>query len=88
MSERPPTLRTLLTTEEVARRLSVSRSLVYELVVKGKLPHHRVGVGRGTIRISEDDVAEFLRCCRIETREETDKNRMRPSRVKLRHLRG
>ena len=78
----------LLTTEEVATHLSVSRSLVYELVVKGKLPHHRVGVGRGTIRISEDDVAEFLRSCRRETRDETDRSLKRPPRRKLRHLRG
>ena len=88
MRREKPNLPKLLTIEEVATHLSVSRSLVYELVVKGKLPHHRVGVGRGTIRISEDDVAEFLRCCRTETREEPDKKRMKPSPVKLRHLRG
>lgn len=49
-----------LTVQEVADRWCVSRSTVYALVASGMLPHVRVGVGRGTIRISEKDADEYL----------------------------
>ena len=78
----------LLTTEEVATLLGVSRSLVYHLVDKGKLPHHRVGLGRGTIRFTEKDVSEFLRSCRNETREERKSSVKRARRGELRHLKA
>ncbi len=78
----------MLRPRDVARALNVSRSLVYELVEKGRLPHHRVGVGRGAIRISENDVAEFLRSCRSDTREVNGKSVKRSPRRKLRHLKG
>ena len=51
----------MLTPTDVATALNISRSLVYVLVERGKLPHHRIGTGRGSIRVAEDDVAEFLR---------------------------
>ena len=56
----------LLTVAEVAERLSVSPSLVYELVQGGKLPHVRFGKPgrRGTIRVSEEDVAEMIASCK------------------------
>lgn len=57
---------TLLTVQEVADRLKCSRALVYALCDKGKLPHHRLGLGRGTIRVSERDLATFLNASRIE----------------------
>ena len=45
-----------LTVKQAARRLNVSPSLVYAMCAAGRLPHHRVGVGRGTIRIDEADL--------------------------------
>ncbi len=51
---------------EAAKRLEVSASIVYGLCAQGRLPHVRVGLGRGTIRISEDDVRSFLESCRPE----------------------
>ena len=54
----------LLTVKEVARRLRVSASLVYQLVDSGKLGCHRIGNGRGAIRIRPDDVDTYLRTCR------------------------
>ncbi len=54
----------LLTVKDVAERLNVSASCVYQLVESGRLPHHRIGLGRGAIRFSEDDIAGFLHECR------------------------
>jgi len=51
----------LLTVRECAQMLSVSPGCVYQLVSQKKLPHLRVGCGRGTIRIPEEVLEEFLR---------------------------
>ena len=56
----------LMTVKEVARRLRVSASLVYQLVDSGKLGCHRIGNGRGAIRIRPDDLANYLQVCRKE----------------------
>ncbi|MFW6114628.1 MAG: helix-turn-helix domain-containing protein [bacterium] len=74
----------LLSPREVAQALSVSRSLVYRLIDTGKMPYHRIGERRGAIRVSEDDLADFLATCRREVQEEA---RRPPQRVrKLKHL--
>ena len=79
----------LLTVKEAAKWLNVSPSLIYQLVEKGKLPHHRVGLGRGAIRISVSDITEFLKKSRIEQTEgSTMTQSKRPARKSLRHLRG
>ncbi|HWE36402.1 MAG TPA: helix-turn-helix domain-containing protein [Isosphaeraceae bacterium] len=46
--------------KEAAARLEVSPSLVYQLVAVGKLRCTRHGLGRGCIRISEQQLAEYL----------------------------
>lgn len=46
-----------ISVKEAAVRLGVSPSLVYALCASGRLNHYRVGVGRGTIRIEEADLA-------------------------------
>lgn len=56
----------LLTVKEVARRLRVSQSLVYQLVDTGRLGCHRIGNGRGAIRICPEDVTNYLQSCRAE----------------------
>jgi excisionase family DNA binding protein len=50
----------LLTIGEVASCLNVSRGCVYALVKAGRLPSYRVGIGRGAIRVSEEDLFSFL----------------------------
>lgn len=50
----------LLRIAEVAERLAVGRGTVRALLRKGKLKHHRIGAGRGSYRISEEHLAEFL----------------------------
>ena len=49
-----------LTVREVADRLKVSPGCVYALVTRTELPHLRIGLGRGTIRIREDDLERYL----------------------------
>jgi excisionase family DNA binding protein len=57
-----------LTVRQVADRLGISRALCYALCSSGKLPHHRFGNGRGAIRVSEDQLAEFLEATRFRPR--------------------
>lgn len=48
------------TVKECAEILRVSPATVYQLCARRKLPHVRVGAGRGTIRIREEDLAAYL----------------------------
>lgn len=43
----------MLTVKEVAERLRVSRTCVYQLIERGMLVCHRIGLGRGAIRIAQ-----------------------------------
>lgn len=54
----------MLTVREVAEQLSVSATCVYQLISQGKLACHRIGVGRGAIRIAAEDLAAFVEGCR------------------------
>lgn len=45
---------------DVATRLEISVSLVYRLIESGKLRCSRHGLGRGVIRVSEDQLAAYL----------------------------
>jgi excisionase family DNA binding protein len=45
---------------QAADRLEVSQSLVYELLKAGKLHGSRHGLGRGTWRISEEQLQDYL----------------------------
>lgn len=49
-----------LTIKQVAERLQVSLGTVYHLCAQGRMPHHRVGLGRGTIRISEEQFQRYV----------------------------
>lgn len=51
----------LLKIPEVAKRLSVSTSFVYDLIAEGRLKHHRLGRGQGAIRVSEEQLHDYLR---------------------------
>ena len=72
----------LLTVREVSTRLRVSPSLVYQLVETGKLACHRIGTGRGAIRISFSDLEAYLQGCRSERQTPVPK----PPRPRLKHL--
>lgn len=74
----------MLKIREVAERLRVSATCVYQLIEKGKLACHRIGIGRGAIRVCENDLAEYVESCRKPGGE----TMARPprSRGPLRHL--
>ncbi|MCA8993268.1 MAG: helix-turn-helix domain-containing protein [Planctomycetaceae bacterium] len=49
-----------LSVREVARTLHCSQGCIYRLVANGDLRNSRIGIGRGTIRIHERDLEEYL----------------------------
>ncbi len=66
---------------ELAKRLNLSESKIYQLVEGGKLEHHRFG---GAIRFSEEQITGYLEETRQERREEGKSILPRPH---LKHVR-
>ena len=60
----------MLTPKQVAARVGVSDSLIYEWCMEGLLMHYRFGGKgrRGCIRIEEADLNAFLAACLHEVR--------------------
>lgn len=54
----------LLTVKDAATRLNVAATTIYDLVQKGRLPHFRIGVDRGAIRIDQSDLDAYLNASR------------------------
>lgn len=50
----------MLSVRDVARKLNCSAGCIYRLVSVGSLPHVRIGVGRGVIRIREEDFDAYV----------------------------
>lgn len=50
----------LLTVKQAAERLNVGVGTVYALCARRKLAHVRVGAGRGTLRIEERALDEYI----------------------------
>jgi excisionase family DNA binding protein len=71
-----------LRVRDVAGQLEVSASTVYGLIAAGKLRCTRVGLGRGVIRISDEQLAEYQRAA--EPRADSP---IPAPRVRLKHLR-
>jgi excisionase family DNA binding protein len=53
-----------MTVKQAAEQLGVSLALVYGLCASGRIQHERYGVGRGTIRISEEALEDYREACR------------------------
>lgn len=53
----------LLTVKQVADRLRLSKSKVYELIDRGHIVPHRFG---GSIRITATDLGAYIDSCRVE----------------------
>jgi excisionase family DNA binding protein len=73
----------LLKVRDVAERLAISASSVYALVEAGRIACHRIGIGRGAIRIDERDLDAFLDACRTSPR--SSPRRKQPQPI-LKHL--
>jgi excisionase family DNA binding protein len=56
----------MLTVKQAAERLRVSTALIYALCAGGKIVYERYGLGRGTIRISDEDLEAYRRAARVE----------------------
>jgi excisionase family DNA binding protein len=52
-----------LNVREVAAQLGVAPTTIYALCQEGRLPHARLGIGRGTIRVAASDLAAFMEKC-------------------------
>jgi excisionase family DNA binding protein len=61
----------MMTVKQAAEKLVVSPATVYQLCTAKLLPHSRVGLGRGVIRISEADLAAYLAGRRVEEEKQT-----------------
>jgi excisionase family DNA binding protein len=73
----------MLTVREVAAQLRVSATCVYQLIEADKIACHRIGLGRGAIRVAESDLTAFVDGCRREPSERHEASR--PVR-RLKHL--
>jgi excisionase family DNA binding protein len=73
----------MLTVKQAAERLRVSVATVYQLCATRRLAHVRLGLGRGTIRIREDDLTAFLAGAAVRTPESA---RPPPRPRTLKHL--
>ena len=73
----------MLKVTQVAEQLNVSESIVYALINGGQLAHHRIGVGRGTIRVSNEDLEAYLASCRAC---KSEQHRRPVPRPHLRHI--
>ena len=78
----------LMKVNEVAQALSVSNSLVYQLIAAGKLPCHRIGTGRGAIRVNRDDLEAFLSECRTQRASQPRSSSFEPKGRCFKHLDG
>jgi len=82
----------LITVEQAAKLLTVSRQTVYTLLNTGRIAYHRLGFGRGSIRLRRADLDEFIDDRRVE-KAQPEAPRQPPPQEKLppvaayRHLR-
>jgi excisionase family DNA binding protein len=75
----------MMTIKVAAERLSVSEKTIRNLVKSGRLGHHRIGAGRGVIRISEESLDRHLAECEVRENDSPTTPR-RTERRKLRHI--
>ena len=73
----------LLTIQEAADVLRISSSLLYELINSGKIIAHRIGNGRGTLRIQEVDLEKYVDECREQPMQPTRRSHHRLKHLKL-----
>lgn len=64
----------MLRLKDAAKRLALSTSRLYEMVARGEIGHYRMG---GAIRISEDQLAEYLEATRQQMKRERDEPKPR-----------
>jgi excisionase family DNA binding protein len=73
LGERPPIEPRLLTLDEVATYLAVSKAQVYAMVRSGELPGVKLG-GRGVWRIDRRRLDDYIDHLHVETQAWTDRH--------------
>jgi excisionase family DNA binding protein len=76
----------MLTVKQAADVLGVSSALVYALCASRRIRHERHGLGRGTIKIPEDAIAEYRRSVTVEAQLPTAPKPATSRTVRLKHL--
>jgi excisionase family DNA binding protein len=71
------------TVQDIARILRVSVNTVYQLCADRRLVHFRVGSGRGTIRVRQEDLDAFIAGVTVQQEVPAAP---KPSPTKLKHL--
>jgi excisionase family DNA binding protein len=51
----------ILTVEDVAEKLKMSKSTIYKMSEKGKIPSYKIGT---SLRFTEDHITTFLASCK------------------------
>lgn len=59
----------ILTAKQAADRLGVATATIYSLCGSRRLKHQRIGVGRGVIRIREEDLQAYSDGATVEAEE-------------------
>ncbi|MCA9196653.1 MAG: helix-turn-helix domain-containing protein [Planctomycetales bacterium] len=77
----------MLSVKQTSELLSVSVATVYSLVHRGKLPSHRIGVGRGVIRIRLVDIEAYLESCKTDVLQHRKPSVFATPRRTLKHIR-
>ena len=78
----------MLTVKQVAEQLNIAPHSVYQLIQSGKIPVHRFGAGRGTIRVSQVDLDQYIESCRQVASPQVVSKVTRPARQPpLKHIR-
>lgn len=75
----------MLSIKQAAERLNVSEKTVRNLLQSGRLAFHRIGAGRGVIRIGEEALAAYLADCEVLANQPSPPRR-RIAPHTLRHL--
>ncbi len=56
----------LYTAQSTAKQLGIGLSTLYDLARQRKIPHRRVGLGRGRLMFTDQDIQEYLASCKVE----------------------
>jgi excisionase family DNA binding protein len=65
-------MKRIFSVRQVAEELGVAEATVYGLCQQNVMRHFRVGMGRGTIRIREEDLNEYIEQAVVQPDEPTD----------------
>ena len=78
-------MRAMLSIKQAAEQLNVSEKTIRNLLDSGQLAFHRIGAGRGVIRIAEEALAAYLAECEVVANQPSAPRR-RVAPHTLRHL--